>query len=806
MRIRRAAVLGAGVMGAQIAAHLAAAGIRTHLLDLPSSEPPSDPKLAKLIGKHFRNARAVAAIENMKVLKPSPILSKAVFANLIPGNFDDDMSVVSECDWILEAVVERIDIKKDIHKRIAEYRRPGVPISTNTSGIPLKDIITDFSEDYTASFFGTHFFNPPRYMKLLEIIPHGASNMDMVADISDWITKRLGKGIVLANDTVNFIANRIGVFSLQTTMTHMNELGLNVETVDALTGKLIGHPSSATFRTMDVVGLDTCALVAQNVYDKVKDDAYRDVFATPAWIQTLIDKGHHGQKTSSKGIFLKTKDEKGKTKIQSYRVETDTYEDQSVEAFAWLKEAQKKKDYFERLAFIIDQKDKGAELIWKVLRDTFAYASILIDDIASSEPKRIDDAIRWGFNWEWGIFETWQGLGFEKIAKRMKDEGVALPSWVSAHASVYKPMPGSAEWSLTGAVDQLNTETGKMQKIARPAYLISLPTREEPSDHRVVFSNKGASLLDAGDGVAILNFHTKMNALDGDILEMIPKTIAKVNDDFDALVIANQGPAFSAGANLAMLVQMIEKKDINGIDSMIRQFQGAMQLIKFAPFPTVSCPHGMTLGGGCEVSLHTSFKVVSSETYAGLVEIGVGLIPGAGGTKELALRAYDDASLGDADPMKFLEKAFKLIAMASVSTSGFNALETGLYHSDDTFVTMSMDHQIQMAKERALLMNKHGYTPKTPRTNIKVAGDPGINTFRLMLYNMTQGKMVSPYDAFIAEKIATILCGGEVDEGTLVSEQWFLELERRMFVELCQMDKTKDRIEHMLKTGKPLRN
>ena len=389
MKIRRAAVLGAGVMGAQIAAHLAAVGVRTYLLDLPSEEAPSDKKLAKAVGKNIRNARSILALENLKKLKPSPIMSKSVFENLIPGNFEDDMSVIAECDWVIEAVIEKIEIKKDIHSKIKEYKRPGVPVSTNTSGIPLKDIIDGFPDEYVSSFFGTHFFNPPRYMKLLEIIPHGASNMDLISDVADWITRRLGKGIVYANDTVNFIANRIGVFAIQSTIKHTEDLGLNVETVDALTGKLIGHPSSATFRTMDVVGIDVCTLVAANVYDKVKEDPYRDIFKTSPWISQLIEAGTLGQKTKSKGHYFKTKDEKGKTKILAYRPDTKTYEEQNPKAFSWIKEAKSKKDYFERLQFIIDQDDEGGKLIWRYLRDVFSYSALLIDDIASSEPKEL---------------------------------------------------------------------------------------------------------------------------------------------------------------------------------------------------------------------------------------------------------------------------------------------------------------------------------------------------------------------------------------------------------------------------------
>ncbi|MEZ4741823.1 MAG: 3-hydroxyacyl-CoA dehydrogenase/enoyl-CoA hydratase family protein [Bdellovibrionota bacterium] len=805
LKIRRATVLGAGVMGAQIAAHLAAAGVRVHLLDLSSPEPPKDPKQAKAVGKNYRAARSILALEQLKLLKPSPIMSPSILTNIIPGNFDDDMSVIAESDWVLEAVVERLDIKLSIHNQIASYVRPGVPVCTNTSGIPLHDIAKDMSESYVKCFFATHFFNPPRYMHLLEVIPLPETDAQLMNDVSNWISENLGKGVVFAFDTVNFIANRIGVFSMQTTNRHMIELGLNFETVDALTGKLIGRPSSATMRTLDVVGVDTYAHVAKNVYDRATDDPERELFLPPNWVNDLIEAGNLGQK-NGKGCYAKSKDEQGRRVIKVYRPESKAYEEQNVQLFPWMKELSQERNLFTRLKTIINQDDPGSKLIWNSLRDTMAYSATLVNEIAGGEPKRIDDAMRWGFNWEWGPLELWQGLGFDDILQKMQKDGVKLPNWIKKGGKFYDPDPNSPEWHAAGYSKQSNFKEGKSTEIAKPAHLFYLPKTQNPEDPRVIESNKGASLLDIGNGIALLDFHTKMNAIDMDVITMLQKSVAIVNDRYLGLVIANEGAAFSAGANLKYLLELIEKKDFTAIDTMLRQFQGAMQLLKYAPFPTISCPFSMTLGGGCEVSLHTSYRIVAGETYAGLVEMGVGLIPAGGGTKELALRSYELASRGEnTDPMSFLQRAFLLIGMAKVSSSGIEAKEMGLY-PEQTFVSLSKEHQIVKAKGLAYQLAKMGYVTPTPKTAIKVVGDPGIQTFKLMLYNMLEGRQISEHDALIGEKVATVLCGGEVDSGAFVSEQYFLDLERRVFLDLCKEEKTKARIEQMLKTGKPLRN
>lgn len=798
LKIRRAAVLGAGVMGAQIAAHLAAAGVRTHLLDLPSTEPPTDKKMAAAVGKNFRSARAILAIENLKVLKPAPLFSDRCLVNIIPGNFDDDMAVLADCDWIIEAVIERLDIKKAINLKIAEYAKPHVPVTTNTSGISLEAIVKELPEDYQQRFFGTHFFNPPRYMRLLEVIPHGACDPKLITDLTNWIEERLGKGIVVARDTVNFIANRIGVFATQATLRHMAELKLNVETIDNLTGPLIGRAKSATLRTMDVVGLDTFMAVARNTYERAPKDPYRDWFLGPKWIEELIEKGALGQKTNSIGIYKKDKDAKGQTVINAYRPETKTYVAQEVQTFPWEAEANKERDTIKRLKMIFEQKDAGAQLVWRAVRDVLSYSSFLLEDIAGGLPKPVDEALKWGFNWDFGPFELWQALGTDYVLEKMQADKAALPKWVTKGMTFYKKDGAKTQ--------QFDAGKGKMVDIPAPNWAFNLPQRENKEDKRVVLSNKSASVVDIGNGIACLTFHSKMNSIDFDITDMTMKAVEKVKKDFDGLVVGNEGQAFSAGANIKMILDSIHNKKFDDIDRLLREFQGALQMVKFAPFPTVSCPFGMTLGGGCEVAMHTTWRMAAGETYSGLVEMGVGLIPAGGGTKELALRSYEKMSLAErGDPMQFLQRAFLLIGMARVSSSGHEAVEMGLY-PETTTISLSKEHSILKAKQLARTLADQGYVPRSPAQGVKVVGDPGIQTFKLMLYNMVEGRQISAYDALIGEKVATVLCGGEIDAGTPVGEQWFLDLERRVFLELCQQKNTADRIEHMLKTGKPLRN
>ncbi|MES2744316.1 MAG: 3-hydroxyacyl-CoA dehydrogenase/enoyl-CoA hydratase family protein [Bdellovibrionota bacterium] len=808
LKINRAAVLGAGVMGAQIAAHLAAAGVRTHLLDLPAEAPHKDPKIAAAIGKNFRSTAAFLAIENLKKLKPAPLASESILANIIPGNFDDDMSVLAECDWIIEVVAEKLEIKKSILKRISEYARPHIPVTTNTSGLSLEKMAEDLDEAFQSRFFGTHFFNPPRYMKLLEIIPHTHTDKALIKELTDWIERNLGKGIVYAKDTINFIANRVGTFSITAAFKHMEDLGLNVETVDALSGKTVGRPSSASFRTMDVVGIDVFAAVARNVGKYAPNDPYVSVFTPPKWVDELIARGSLGQKTKSVGIYKKETDAKGNSVILAYRPKEDKYVEQQPESFPWQDEAKKVQDTIERIRLIISHNDKGAQFIWLTLRDTMAYSAILLEEIAGNSPLSVDNAIKWGFNWEWGPFELWQALGYDTIRERMIQEGVKLPDWVKPGVKFYKNTPNSLEWHINGPVAQFMGAKGKDQPIVQSESKIYLPKSRAAIDKRTtILGNNSASLVDLGDGVAALTFHSKMNSINDEIIEAFQQSMEKVKTDFAGLVIANDGEVFSAGADLKQILGAIKENKFDAIESLLRRFQGTMQQLKYATFPSISCPHGLTLGGGCEVSLHATEQVIAGDTFAGLVEVGVGLIPGGGGTKELALRAYNLATLGEnVDPMPFLQRAFLLIGMGKTSTSGLEAIEMGLYNYATAGVTLSRDYQVQRAKKRVLALAENGYRPRAPQPKIKVVGDAGIQTINMALINMVQGRQISPYDALVGEKVATVLCGGEIDAGQFVSEEYFLDLERRVFIELCKEQKTQDRIEAMLKTGKPLRN
>jgi len=808
LKIRRAAVLGAGVMGAQIAALLAAAGVRTHLLDLAANEPPKDPAMAKAIGKNFRSARALGAVEALKTLKPTPLYSPSVLASVIPGNFDDDLSVLAECDWIIEAVIERLDIKKSLHARIAEYARPHVPVTTNTSGISLVEITKDLPEEYQQRFFGTHFFNPPRYMRLLEVVPHPNTDRGLMDALTAWIEERLGKGIVEARDTVNFIANRIGVFATQSALKHMQELGLNIETVDALTGPLIGRAKSATCRTMDVVGLDTFAAVARNTYTLAPKDPYRDLFQSPKWLEELIEKGALGQKTPKVGgCYLKSKGKGGESVILAYRPESKTYAPQEPMHFGWEAEAAKERDTIKRIKLVISQNDKGGQFAWRVMRDVFSYAALLLEEIAGGQPKSVDEALKWGFNWEMGPFELWQALGTDDVSQRIQGDKTPLPAWIKPGLSFYEPVPASRAWFAHGGpTRQLSVAKNELVPVPQPSWAYHLPLAESKDDQRVVLSNKSTSLVDIGDGVACLVFHSKMNSIDLDLIDMTQKAVQHVSQHFDALVIGNEGGNFSAGANLKMIAEAIHGQKWGDIDRLLRGFQGALSLVKYAAFPTVACPYGMTLGGGCEVALQAPYRVAAGETYAGLVEAGVGLIPAGGGTKELALRAYELMSVAEkGDPMPFLSRAFMLIAMGRVSSSAAEAVEMGLFPST-TLVSLSREHLIDKAKRYALTLQREGYVPRTPAQGIKVVGDPGLQTFKLMLYNMVEGRQISAYDAKVAASAALVLVGGEIDTGTPVGEQHFLDLERRAFLDLCKEPKTLERIEHMLKTGKPLRN
>ena len=814
MNIKTVTVIGAGVMGAQIAALLSEAGVKVFLLDIPYKKDDNSN------GSSDKSLLAKNAIKKLAKLKPAVWMSSNAHSRLIPGNLEDDLSVIAESDWIIEAVIEKLDIKKSVHQKIATYLKQGSIVTTNTSGILLEHLKKELSDDYARSFFGTHFFNPPRYMDLVEIITHDKTNQELVTKLSQWIEKKLGKKLVHCSDTINFIANRIGVFSLISTAHQAQKLAINPETTDLLTGKMLARPSSATYRTMDVVGIDTSLFVAQNVYDNVLDDPYRSMFLPPELLDHLFKLGYLGQKTNFQGVYKKTKN-KGNTQILSYNLQKSCYEPTKVEQISWLKEAYKIKDYYEKLKFIINQDDKYAQLVWHSLASVFSYSALLVDQIAAGSLSKIDNAMKWGFNWENGVFKTWQGLGINFVIDKIQsDTDYKLPQWISDCKNLkdfafYKPCPLNYQYYISTDKTEYNPITKKDQKIPQPNYSIPLPpscvskATANPTelDPRFITGNSSASLLDIGDDVVALNFHSKMNAVNSEILQMIVKSVEITQHNYKAMIIANDGKAFCAGADLKMMLGLIKNNQFSEVDQMIRNFQAAMQLLKFSSFPVVSAVKGLALGGGCEVVLHSTHRHLHSESYIGLVEAGVGLIPAAGGTKELAIRAYklstQDYSL---DSFEVLKPLFMQVAMAEVSNSGFNAVEKCLIPKHNTTFSLSSAHHTYEAKQIALNAYETGFFPNTVEQNIKVLGSAGFETFKMLIYNFAQGGMISEYDSVVAQQLGYVMSGGNLDAHTTVSEKWFLDLERNAFLELCRQKPTQDRIEHMLTTGKPLRN
>jgi 3-hydroxyacyl-CoA dehydrogenase len=805
LKIRNVAVLGSGVMGAQIASLLGAVGCRVYVFDVPTLVGASDVP-GSLEYRLKRSEKAVKGLKSLESLKPNPIYSQRHMEYLEPCNFEDDLDKLKQCDWIIEAVVENLDIKKKLFKEIAAYLKTDVWLTTNTSGIFLHKIAEAIPQRLHSRFFGTHFFNPPRYMKLLEMIPFAATDRQALQNFATWAEETLGKGVVFGCDTINFIANRIGTFCSHAAMHAMCELNLNIETVDELTGPLIGRSKSATFRTADIVGLDTGVAVAMNNYKHDPQDPYREWFVPPKWMSKLVESGRLGQKTGGLGIYKKTKDTDGTTKILVYRPESGEYSEPHVMGFNWIKEARAEKNLAKRLKMILKENDVGTEFIRRHLRDMFAYSSLFVGSIADGEIKAVDDALKWGFNWEMGPFELWQSLGFDEFFERMKKDHVPMGRWLKPGLRFYEWNDQGQPTAVLRVKDALKSDV-TMIAIHPRNFELRLPKNDLVKDVRTIFRNPSAQLIDIGDGVAALVFHSKMNTVNPQITDMIEKSLDKVAQDFYGMVIANDAPNFSAGADIRDFMSAIHGKKYEYIDTMEKAFHGTMCRLKFASFPIVSCPTGLTLGGGCEVSLHTSRQILGAETFAGLVEAGVGLLPAGGGTKELALRAYERAmDTEDGDPMPFLWKSLWLIAHARRSASGFDALEMGLYSPLKAQVYLSREHLTQKAKTLVLNLEAQGFMPAVPRRSIKVVGNRGIALMEAKLDTLVSERKISEYDRFIASRVARILCGGEVPEGTLRAEQDLLDLERIYFVELCQQPKTLERIEYMLKNGQPLKN
>ncbi|MBS1793697.1 MAG: enoyl-CoA hydratase/isomerase family protein [Acidobacteria bacterium] len=789
LNIGKAAVLGAGTMGAGIAAHLANAGIPTLLLDIaPQGEDAKD-----------HNQIVKSLFEAAKKLKPAPFMLASNASLITLGNFTDDMARLKDCDFVIEAVVERLDIKHKVFAEVEKYRKAGSVIASNTSGIPIEQIAEPFSDDFKKHFVGIHFFNPPRYMKLVEVIPTPDTDGEIACAISGFLDQRLGKGVVPAKDRPNFIANRVGVFSMMATIKEMIEMGLTPTEVDQITGKAIGHASSATFRTSDLVGLDVTAHVVNNLYPAIPDDEDREVFKLPEMIQTLLDKKILGDKTNG-GFFKKSKDETGKRVILELDLNTFEYKPQAKTKFASIDAAKQVEDLPSRIKTLVWGKDNVAEFLWKTTSRISRYAANRIPEIADTIVE-IDNAIKWGFGWEIGVFETWDAIGVRASVERMEAEGAAVPE------NVRKMLDSGAETFYkyeNGTKSFYDLVSGGYREIADKPGVIVLKSVKDRTG--VIKKNSAASLIDIGDGVACLEFHSKMNSLGSDTVAMLKYAVEEVERNHVGLVVGNQGTAFSAGANIMMILLAAQEEEWDDIDLGVRQLQNAVMRLRYSSKPVVTAPFGLTLGGGCEISMHGNKTRAAAETYIGLVEVGVGLIPAGCGSKEMTMRAMDKAkATPDADPLAFLKKTFETIAMGKVATSAQEAQSFGLIRETDA-ISMNGDRLIADAKAEVIALAETGYVQPVERTDIFVMGEPAQAAIKLALHTMRQGMFISDHDQLIGKKLAKILSGGDLNHASYVSERYLLDLEREAFLSLCGERKTQERIAAMLKTGKPLRN
>jgi 3-hydroxyacyl-CoA dehydrogenase len=802
-RIEKVTVLGAGTMGARIAAHLANAGIPSFLLDMVPPDADGD----------ARNRIAQAGLDAARKSKPAAFFDPALAKLVTIGNFEDHLNYVSESDWIIEAVVEDLKIKRSLLKKVEALRRPGTIITTNTSGLPVAHIAEGFSDDFRRFWFGTHFFNPPRYMRLLEIIPTPETDREAMHTIAHFCDIRLGKGIVHAKDTPNFIANRIGTFSVLNVMRLMQQMNMSIEEVDALTGTLIGWPKSATFRTMDMVGLDVLGHVVRNMTENVQDE--RSELKLPDFFGKMLERKWLGDKTKG-GFYKKQKTADGEERL-ALNWHTLEYQPRQKPKFPALEMAKQVEETPKRLRMLLGlhhgggKSDRAGDFLWTALTDLWNYSANRIGEISDSIVQ-IDRAMRLGFNWEMGPFELWDAAGVPVTVERMKKEGKPVSKKVqdllaSGATSWYEDVPhapsGRAYFDLC---------TSSYKEVQVPPGVGSVEVIKKA--HGVVKKNSGASLVDVGDGVACIEFHSKLNTLGADIVQMITDTLKPggAGEGFEAFVMTNDAPHFSAGANLMLLLMAVQEQEWDEIDLMIRGFQNMTQAIKFSAKPVVAAPFGMSLGGGCEVSIAAATRQPHAELYMGFAEPGVGLLPAGGGCKEMLLRAVDAASSirpngrGESvELMEAMKRTFETIALAKISTSAPEARNLGLLLDSDD-ITMNRDRVLSDAKARALELVRAGYEPPLRRTDIPAPGENVLAALKLGVHLMRQGEFITDHEAKIGTKIAEVICGGNVTPGTPVSEQYILDLEREGFKSLCGEKKTQERIAHTLKTGKPLRN
>lgn len=788
--IKKVAVLGSGVMGSRIACHFAGVGLPVLLLDIMPKDLSADAKPAER--NKIVNDALTAAIKS----NPSPVYTKDVVKRIKTGNFTDNMKDIADCDWVIEVVVERLDIKQSVFTEVEKYRKPGTLVTSNTSGIPIHMMTEGRSEDFKKHFCGTHFFNPPRYLRLLEIIPTPFTDPAIIDFLMHYGDVTLGKTTVLCKDTPAFIANRVGVFGMMAIMNAMEKLQLSVDEIDALTGPIVGRPKSATFRTADVVGIDTLVKVARGVYDNCPNDEAKEQFTIPGWLNKMVENNWLGDKTGQ-GFFKKTKSASGEKEILTLNLQTLEYGPRQKPKFATLETAKPIEDLKSRIKALCAGTDKAGEFYRLFHYNLFSYISHRIPEI-SDELYRLDDAMMAGFGWEVGAFESWDTIGVEKTAGAMKAAGFKVAPWVD-------------EMLAKGFVSFYKVENGKRlcYDVQSQSYK-ALPGADafivmRNFENSTVWKNPACRTYHLGDDVLGLEWYTKMGSIGGEVLEGIQRSIALAEDKYKGLVIANEGPNFSAGANVAMIFMMAIEQDYDEIDMAIRQFQQTMMRVRYSGIPVVLAPHGLALGGGCEMSLHADKVIPAAETYTGLVEVGIGVIPGGGGTKEFVLRAADEVHDGEPDTLT-IQNRFLTIATAKVATSAYEAFELGIYRKGKDSVCINTGRRIAEAKQSVIDLFDDGYVMPVQRNDIKVLGRSMLGALHAGINGMWRGNYATEHDVTIAKKLAYVMCGGDLSEPTFVSEQYLLDLEREAFLSLTGEKKTLERIQSVLKSGKPLRN
>ncbi|MFJ7728420.1 3-hydroxyacyl-CoA dehydrogenase NAD-binding domain-containing protein [Neobacillus sp. NPDC097160] len=790
--IKKAAVLGSGVMGSGIAAHLANIGIPTLLLDIVPREltKEEEAKGLSLTDKQVRNRISAANIQKLLKQKPAPLAVKKNLSLIEAGNLEDDLVKLKDVDWVIEVVVENLNVKKQVFEKVDQYRKAGSIISSNTSGISVEAMVEGRSDDFKRHFLGTHFFNPPRYLKLLEVIPTQHTDPEVLSFMKTFGEDVLGKGVVVAKDTPNFIANRIGTYGLLVTVQEMLKAGLSVGEVDSITGPLIGRAKSATFRTLDVVGLDTFYHVAGNVYEQVEGKE-KEVFAVPAFLKAMVEKGWLGSK-SGQGFFLK----KGK-EILELDPATLEYGPRKKLSTPAVELAKQEKGTENKLKALVYTSDKAGQFLWNTFTASFVYSAQLLGKIAD-DIVSIDRAMKWGFGWEMGPFEAWDAIGVEKSVQKMKEAGVEVPVWVTEMLE-----KGNSSFYIEENGELFFYHDGQYRLVEYNPKAIDL--KKIKKQKGVIKKNSGASLIDLGDGVALLEFHSPNNAIGLDIVQMINFAVDEVEKNYKGLVIGNQGKNFCVGANLAMMLMEVQDDNIYELDLIVRHLHSALLKVKYSSKPVIAAPFGMTLGGGAEVCLPAAHIQASAETYMGLVEVGVGLLPGGGGNKELYMKHLENLPNGvPFDLQNVANKVFETIAMAKVSTSAEEARENNFLDSSDG-ISSNSDHQIYDAKQAVLALSEQGYKPKV-RRKVPVVGETGYATLLLGAEAMRLSGFISEHDLKIAKKIAYVIAGGKVPFGTEVDEQYLLDLEREAFLSLIAEPKSQQRMQHMLVKGKPLRN